>query len=214
MQQWLEQLYLLCYNVSMRRFKQSRIRKKLKLIDAAKILGVSQPTLSSWESERKSPSLEMLLKLAELYGVTTDYLLGRDIELNANSTKPIPSEILPTLDSKPVWIPGQGRALVNGVDNCLIFSDGMRISFNDVKSQQLGPEIYAESPTPLTKPIPFAKLSDYTSVWIEPVSKDSDFRQALRGRYQIQKGFVENDCGNKFSFSTYGATWFAFEINE
>ena len=49
----------------------------MRLTDAAQNLGVSQPTLSAWESERKSPSLDMLVKAAELYGVTTDYLLGR-----------------------------------------------------------------------------------------------------------------------------------------
>ena len=62
----------------MRRLKQARQNINMRLTDAAQNLGVSQPTLSAWESERKSPSLDMLVKAAELYGVTTDYLLGRD----------------------------------------------------------------------------------------------------------------------------------------
>lgn len=197
----------------MRRFKEARIRKRLKLMDVAQTLGVSQPTLSSWESERKSPSLDMLLKLAELYGVTTDYLLGRDIELTTNRTTPIPSEILPTLDSKPVWIPEQGWALVNGTTNSLVFSDGTQLSFDEVKSQQLCPELFAESQALTNQPIPFADLANYSTVWIEPIAKDSELRQTLRGRYQVRKGYVENDCGNRFNFSSYGATWLAFEIN-
>lgn len=198
----------------MRRFKEARIRKKLKLTEVAHTLGVSQPTLSSWESERKSPSLDMVVKMAELYSVTTDYLLGRDVELIIDRTKPIPSEILPTLDGKPVWIPEHGWALVNGTGNFLLFADGKHISFGEAKSQQLGPELFAESPTPSYAPIPFTNLSDHDIVWIEPISKDSEIRQTLRGRYQIRKGYAENDCGNRFSFSSYEATWLAFEIAE
>lgn len=196
----------------MRRFKQARLQKNMKLTDAAQNLGVSQPTLSAWESERKSPSLDMLVKVAELYGVTTDYLLGRDIELNTDHTVPIPTEILPTLDSKPVWVPEIGWALVNAPNSCLIFADGSQISFAKVKVQKLSPELFEESPTITSAPISFNDLASHNTIWIEPISKDSELRQALRGRYQIQNGFAENDCGNKFSFSTYGASWLAFEI--
>lgn len=198
----------------MRRFKEARIRKRLKLTEVAQTLGVTQPTLSSWESERKSPSLDMVVKMAELYGVTTDYLLGRNTEFTPGRTSPIPSEILPTLDGKPVWIPEHGWALVNGTSNSLLFADGKHISFEEAKSQQLGPELFAESPIPKSAPIPYPKLSDHAAVWIEPISKDSDLRQALRGRYQIRKGYAENDYGNHFTFSSYEATWLAFEITE
>ncbi len=198
----------------MRRFKQARLKKNIKLTDAAQLLGVSQPTLSAWESERKSPSLDMLVKAADLYGVTTDYLLGRDVELNADHTVPIPIEILPTLDSKPVWVPEIGWALVNAPNSCLIFADGSQISFAKVKVQKLSPELFEESPAVTSIPISFNALTSHNTIWIEPISKDSEFRQALRGRYQIRNGFAENDCGNKFSFSTYGAIWLAFEINE
>lgn len=198
----------------MRRLKQARQNRNMRLTDAALSLGVSQPTLSAWESERKSPPLDMLVRAAELYGVTTDYLLGRDVELNTDHTVPIPTEILPTLDSKPVWVPKLGWALVNAPNKCLIFADGSQISFAKVKVQKLSPELFEESPAITSIPIIFNALASHNKIWIEPISKDSELRQSLRGRYQIKNGFAENDCGNKFSFSTYGATWLAFEINE
>ena len=43
--------------------------------DLANYLGVAQPTIASWESDRTRPSYEFVVKLAELFGVTTDYLL-------------------------------------------------------------------------------------------------------------------------------------------
>ena len=58
-----------------RRYKEARQAKKIKLTDAADILGVSQPALSAWEGERKSPSIDNLIRMADEYEVSTDYLL-------------------------------------------------------------------------------------------------------------------------------------------
>ena len=60
-----------------RKFKQARQISKLKMAKATAKLGISQPTLSAWEGERKSPSSDGLEHMADLYGVTTDYLIGR-----------------------------------------------------------------------------------------------------------------------------------------
>ena len=59
------------------KFRTARQLKKLKAIEAAELLGISQPTLSAWETGNKVPSVEGLEKMADLYGVTTDFLLGR-----------------------------------------------------------------------------------------------------------------------------------------
>ena len=40
-------------------------------------LGIRSNTLSGYETGTRSPDPEMLVKLAELYNVTTDYLLGK-----------------------------------------------------------------------------------------------------------------------------------------
>lgn len=61
-----------------KRYKEARLMHKAKLTEMATKLGVSQPTLSAWESERKSAPVEAVIKMATLYGVTTDYLLGLD----------------------------------------------------------------------------------------------------------------------------------------
>ena len=63
-----------------RQYKLARKMKKIALTAAAKELGVSQPTLSSWESERKAPSIEGLIRMSEYYHVSTDFLLGLTTE--------------------------------------------------------------------------------------------------------------------------------------
>jgi len=47
-------------------------------------LGVRSNTLSGYENGSRSPDPEMLVKLAELYDVTTDYLLGKSDSPNLN----------------------------------------------------------------------------------------------------------------------------------
>lgn len=62
------------------RFKLARLNIKMQQKTAAAELGVSVQSISYWESGARAPSKENLLKMAEMYGVTTDYLLGKDVE--------------------------------------------------------------------------------------------------------------------------------------
>lgn len=60
-----------------KRLKQARERKKLSQIEAAKLLGISNGTLSGYERNYRDPDTNVLEKMADLYEVSTDYLLGR-----------------------------------------------------------------------------------------------------------------------------------------
>lgn len=43
-------------------------------------LGVSRQSVSKWESAQSVPDLNRIIKLAEIFGVTTDYLLKEELE--------------------------------------------------------------------------------------------------------------------------------------
>lgn len=45
-------------------------------VDLAKRLSVAKQTVSNWENGNIQPSIEMLIRLAQIFHVTTDYLLG------------------------------------------------------------------------------------------------------------------------------------------
>lgn len=47
-------------------------------VELAKRLNISKQTVSNWENENIQPSVEMLVRLAKQFNVTTDYLLGLD----------------------------------------------------------------------------------------------------------------------------------------
>lgn len=60
------------------RIKELRCSHNLSQVDLAFQLHISKQTVSNWENNNILPSVEMLLKLADYFAVSTDYLLGRD----------------------------------------------------------------------------------------------------------------------------------------
>lgn len=128
-----------------RQFKLARQMNKLKATEAAKHLGVSPPTLSAREGERKSPGLDNLENMADLYGVTTDFLLSRTDRLQIDPAEPISLQLLPIFHGKPVWSAKHGWMLVNAMSQKLICPDGNMISFSDID------ELFIYYPTPICR---------------------------------------------------------------
>lgn len=64
------------------RLRWAREQKKLSQKFVSIELSVSAPTVSEWESGRKTPSIDNYIKLSELYGYGIDYLLGREATKN------------------------------------------------------------------------------------------------------------------------------------
>ena len=58
------------------RIGSERVRIRMSQNDLAKKLGVSNKTVSAWEQHNRRCSPETLVKLADFFGCTTDYLLG------------------------------------------------------------------------------------------------------------------------------------------
>ena len=57
--------------------KALRLERGLSQVDVAKRLCVSKQCVSNWENDNVLPSIDMLIRIADLFSVTTDYLLGR-----------------------------------------------------------------------------------------------------------------------------------------
>ena len=52
--------------------------RHLSQVELAKCLNVSKQCVSNWENDNILPSVEMLVKIARFFGVSTDALLGMD----------------------------------------------------------------------------------------------------------------------------------------
>lgn len=59
------------------RLKQLRLDKQLRQEQVARLVGVSKGAISAYETDIRQPSYEVLIRLANLYRVSVDYLLGR-----------------------------------------------------------------------------------------------------------------------------------------
>ena len=60
------------------RIKELRKEFGLSQVDLAQRMEVTKQTISNWENENIQPSIDMLVGLANVFNVTTDYLLGLD----------------------------------------------------------------------------------------------------------------------------------------
>lgn len=59
------------------RLKNLRQQKKVSQKELAAYLGISVRGYQFYESEVNEPNIKMLVALADFYGVTIDYLVGR-----------------------------------------------------------------------------------------------------------------------------------------
>ena len=59
------------------RLKVLRQNKNLRQEQVAKLVGVNKSAISSYENNLRQPSYDILVRLANLYRVSTDYLLGQ-----------------------------------------------------------------------------------------------------------------------------------------
>lgn len=59
------------------RLKEQRKMFKLTQRDMAEKLGISQPSYIRYENGSSEPSQENLVKIADIFDVSVDYLLGR-----------------------------------------------------------------------------------------------------------------------------------------
>ena len=60
----------------MNRIKDLREDRDLRQIDVAQAVGIDQRSLSNYETGKTNPDSETIVRLADFFGVSCDYLLG------------------------------------------------------------------------------------------------------------------------------------------
>lgn len=198
-----------------RQFKTARLMKKLSLPEAAEQLGISRAALNAWEIEKKTPSVERVENMADLYGVSTDFLLGRSDLFHLSADAPISQKSLILMHGKPVWSNKYGWMLVDSISKKLIIDCDNMIPFANAGELYGNPVSFSESVMPNGEPLDKDELVYGTEIWVEPISTDMTLRQELRGWYRVRHHAIENEAGNRFTLDSYGAKWIAFaNMNE
>lgn len=84
----------------MLRLREARKAKGLTQVEVSRIIGISQNGYSDWETGKNRVGARSLGRLAELYGVTVNYLLGID-----ENDAPAKGVRIPVLGSVAAGIP-------------------------------------------------------------------------------------------------------------
>lgn len=60
-----------------KRIKEERLKAGLTQEEVAQYLGITRPAYTQYETDKTQPSIETAGKLADLYKISVDYLMGR-----------------------------------------------------------------------------------------------------------------------------------------
>ena len=63
------------------RLRELRKENKMSQENLGKLLGVSKVSISGYENGTRVPSLEVLNGILDIFGISADYLLGRELDI-------------------------------------------------------------------------------------------------------------------------------------
>ena len=76
------------------RIKEQRELKNWSQDELAEILNISRQSISKWELNKVYPSIDMLIKMSDLFDVSLDELIKGDKALKRQLLKPINNQFL------------------------------------------------------------------------------------------------------------------------
>ena len=79
-----------------------RKQRKMSQTELAKILHVSQQTVTAWETGKAEPSSSAISSLADYFNVTTDYLLGRPEKKDDDNVDYVALDNARSFDGEPM----------------------------------------------------------------------------------------------------------------
>jgi len=88
----------------MKRLRMLREKKQLTQSQLGKLTDISPSAIGMYEQGRREANHETLLKLANFFNVSTDYLLGRD---NAAESAKTPKDLAKFLENTEVMFDGE-----------------------------------------------------------------------------------------------------------
>lgn len=91
------------------RLKAARKEAGLKQEDVGRVLGLGKSTISEWETGKRSPDIELITELATILDTSVAFLLGLEMEPDAQSMSSLPSNVQPVSELHMHRIPMIGE---------------------------------------------------------------------------------------------------------
>ncbi len=76
-----------------KRIRELRKARNISQVELAKALDVTKQSVSNWENNNIQPSIDMLVRIAGFFSVSTDYLLGLENKKQLDVTG-LPDDVL------------------------------------------------------------------------------------------------------------------------
>lgn len=105
------------------RFKSIRTQKGFTQLEMAEFLDCSQQTINVWESGQHTPKIAMLVKIADSFSVSVDWLLGRKEPVKIITEIPQDAKVIVDLYRK---FNNDGRTEVEKMLNLLLLNHGYK----------------------------------------------------------------------------------------
>lgn len=114
------------------RLKELRDSEGLTQTELAKKLNIAPSTVGMWEKGYRSPDYEMLKRMADYFGVSTDYLLGRNS--GSCSLTKLQKALLDGFNA----LNSEGQNLIMGVLNSLKMSHAKQANSSGIVQKNSG----------------------------------------------------------------------------
>ena len=105
------------------KFKSIRTQKSFTQSQMAEFLDCSQQTINVWESGQHTPKITMLVKIADLFSVSVDWLLGRETPIRIISEIPQENRTIVNLHNR---LNAEGKAEAEKMLNLLLLNPAYR----------------------------------------------------------------------------------------
>ena len=114
------------------------LRKKegLSQEELANKLGVSRQSVSKWEGAQSTPDMDKIIKLADLFGVSTDYLLRDEIDAPA-AAQPLDPVSMEEANAYLADAEGHATRVAIGVALCILSCTPMLVLVSAAESERL-----------------------------------------------------------------------------
>lgn len=127
-----------CYNPPMKmaeKIVRLRKEKDWTLVELSKAIGISPNHINRYENEKSHPSLDVIKKLAEVFNVSTDYLLFDEAprETRFHIFDPMFVEFLEKAES----LPDEDKQLVKGLLQAVLIKNQMQKLLQDSQPREV-----------------------------------------------------------------------------
>ncbi len=128
-----------------------RQQKGLSQAELARLLGIGQSTIAMYEKNKRLPEYHLLVRLADFFGVSTDYLLGRTDQAGPGGRKDALGERVLALAADPLFAGVLREAAELTAEEKRTLAEYWELALHFVKSRKRqlnGNESCAEKGTP------------------------------------------------------------------